>query len=288
GEEIAGKRALLKRSVYGALDAASIWQQTYADVLKKNNIKQCVAWPALFYQEDSDLRLMVHGVLSEKFEYRVDGQIGPEATDGTAMCVLNSVLEFNKDTGVLTYEADPRHAEHIIRALNLEESKWVSTPAEKQKLTDVLAAEGLPELDETATAQYRSLTMRAAYLSMDRADLSEAVKSLARHMKSPTSYSWGRLRRLGRYLVGVPRVQQLFKPQRMFTSIRVYCDSDHAGDLKSRKSTTGLICMLGTHCVKHSSNLQGTVSLSSGGSEFYALVKAGAMGLGLQGMRHAG
>ena len=78
---------------------------------------------------------------------------------------------------------------------------------------------------------------------MDRADLSEAVKSLARHMKSPTSYSWGRLKRLGRYLVGVPRVQQLFKPQQMFTSIRVYCDSDHAGDLKSRKSTTGLICM---------------------------------------------
>ncbi|CAJ1443813.1 unnamed protein product, partial [Effrenium voratum] len=179
GEEIPGKCALLKRSMYGTLDAASIWQHTYADVLK-NNIKQCNAWPALFYQEDSDLRFMVHGddfislgddfaqnflekVLSEKFEYRVDGQIGPEAADGTAMCVLNRVLEFNKDTGILTY-ADPRNAEDIIRALNLEESKSVSTPAEKQKLTDV------------------SLTMRAAYLSMDRADLSEAVKSLARHM----------------------------------------------------------------------------------------------------------
>ena len=61
GEEIAGKCALLKRSMYGALDAASIWQQTYADVLKKNNVKQCVAWPALFYQKDSDLRFMVHG-----------------------------------------------------------------------------------------------------------------------------------------------------------------------------------------------------------------------------------
>ena len=154
GEEIPGKCALLKRSMYGTLDAASIWQHTYADVLK-NNLKQCIAWPALFYQEDSDLRFMVHGddfislgddfaqnflekVLSEKFEYRVDGQIGPEAADGTAMCVLNRVLEFNKDTGILTY-ADPRNAEHIIRALNLEESKSVSNPAEKQKLTDVLA-----------------------------------------------------------------------------------------------------------------------------------------------------
>lgn len=33
--------------------------------------------------------------------------------------------------------------------------------------------------------------------------------------------------------------------------------------------------MLGSHCIKHSSNLQSTVSLSSGESEFYALVKAG-------------
>ena len=140
GEEIAGKCAVLKRSMHGALDAASTWQQTYADVLKKNNIKQCVAWPALSYQEDSDLRFMVHGddfislgddsaqnflekVLSEKFEYRWMARSAP---DGTAMCVLNRVLEVNKDTGVLTYEADPRHAEHIIRALNLEESKSVS------------------------------------------------------------------------------------------------------------------------------------------------------------------
>ena len=42
--------------------------------------------------------------------------------------------------------------------------------------------------------------------------------------------------------------------------------------------------MLGQHCVKHSSNLQSTVSLSSGESEFYALVKAGQAGLGLRAL----
>ncbi|CAJ1387436.1 unnamed protein product, partial [Effrenium voratum] len=219
GEEIPGKCALLKRSMYGTLDAASIWQHTYADVLK-NNIKQCNAWPALFYQEDSDLRFMVHGddfislgddfaqnflekVLSEKFEYRVDGQIGPEAADGTAMCVLNRVLEFNKDTGILTY-ADPRNAEDIIRALNLEESKSVSTPAEKQKLTDVLA---------------------------------EASVSL-------------RLRhRTGGQVLGQTH------------------DVANFVLLGATQAARALPC-----------------GLSSGESEFYALVKAGAMGLGLQAM----
>ena len=40
--------------------------------------------------------------------------------------------------------------------------------------------------------------------------------------------------------------------------------------------------MLRGHCIKHSSNLQSTVSLSSGESEFLALVKAGATGLGVK------
>lgn len=88
--------------------------------------------------------------------------------------------------------------------------------------------------------------------------------------------------RFGRYLAGYPRVIQEFKPQKLFATVRVYCDSDHAGDLKTRKSTTGIVCMLGMRMVKHSS--MSTISLSSGESEYYVLVKAGATGLGLKAM----
>eukprot|EP00959_Pyramimonas_sp_CCMP1952_P182190 3809454-Pyramimonas_sp.AAC.1 len=62
----------------------------------------------------------------------------------------------------------------------------------------------------------------------------------------------------------------------MFDKIRVYVDSDHAGCAVTRKSTGGFVAMLGHHVVKHGSNLQSTVSLSSGESEYYALVKGGS------------
>jgi hypothetical protein len=301
GHEQAGKCALLRKSMYGTLDAASIWQATYVELLKECGIEQCVGWPALFMHKERDLRFMVHGddfvalgdedglkfleeKLKQKFEYRVDGLLGPGPQDGTSMCVLNRVLSFDKTSGILNYEADARHAEYIIKALGLEEGKSVATPAEKQKADEVSASENLPTLEKEEATLYRSLTMRAAYLSSDRADISEAVKSLARHMQAPTSYSWAKLKRLGRYLVGKPRVVYQYKPQRMYNAIRVFCDSDHAGDLRTRRSTTGIVCMLGSHCIKHSSNLQSTVSLSSGESEFYALVKAGCVGLGLKTM----
>ena len=301
GSEQPGKCALLVKSMYGTLDAASIWQQTYSKLLKKHNIQQGVGWPALFYHAGHDLRFLVHGddficlgdeeahsflarVLDEEFEYRIDGTIGPDATDGTAMTVLNRIIGYNKSTGTVSYEADPRHAEHLVKALKLENGKAVSTPSEKQKLNEILAAEGMPELPAEMASQYRSLTMRAAYLSLDRPDLSESVKSLARHMQAPSDYAWSKLKRLGRYLLGRMRVVQYFYPQTEFRTLRVYTDSDHAGCLKTRKSTTGIVLCSGRHCLKHSSNLQSTVSLSSGESEYYALVKAAAVGLGARAM----
>ena len=302
GHEKAGCCALLKKSMYGTLDAASIWQETYVTLLKDAGIKQCVGWPALFIHEGEDLRFLVHGddffvavgdekalqFLEEKiksrFEYRIDGKIGPEDGDGSSMCVLNRLISYDKKTGMVRYEADPRHAEHIVKELGLEGCKAVGTPSEKPKLSEVMMAEEELTLEPAEASRYRSITMRAAYLSLDRADIAEAVKSLARHMQGPTPYSWGRLKRLGRYILGRMRVVQEFAPQRMFDVVRVFCDSDHAGDLQTRKSTTGLVCQLGRHTVKHSSNLQSTVSLSSGESEFYALVKVGALGLGVKAM----
>ena len=178
GQDLPGKCARLRKSMYGTLDAASIWQDTSFELLRECDIRQGVGWPALFYHEGHDLRFLVHGdflalgdqqaleflegKLKEKFEYRVDGLSGPEPNDGVSMSVLNRVLEYDKQSGVLTYEPDPRHAQHLVKALGLQDCRTVVTAAEKQKLEDVLGAETLPPLEEAQASQYRSLTMRAA------------------------------------------------------------------------------------------------------------------------------
>ena len=94
--------------MYGTLDAASIWQETYSRVLSDLGIEQSVAWPTLFVHRGRDLKFLVHGddfvalgsdelkfleeVLGKHFEYRMDGKMGPDATDGVAMTVLNRAL----------------------------------------------------------------------------------------------------------------------------------------------------------------------------------------------------
>ncbi|CAE7245381.1 unnamed protein product [Symbiodinium sp. CCMP2592] len=298
GDEQEGYCALLQRTMYGTQDASSVWQETYTKLMDGHGIKNGSAWPAIFGCSERGLRMLVHGddffvlgdddgqkfvegVLAEKFEYRIDGCIGPEATDGTTLTVLNRIIEYDKATGTVKYEADPRHAEMVVKSLGLETAKPVTTPAEKQTLQSVLASMTMPPLPPDQASLYRSVVMRASYLSQDRADIAEAVKTLARRMQSPTEYDMSRLKRLGRYLKGRPRVQILFRPQQMFTKLRCYVDSDHAGCLVTRRSTSGLILMAGRHCIKSSSTLQSTISLSSGESEYYAIVKGAALTLSM-------
>ena len=92
------------------------------------------------------------------------------------------------------------------------------------------------------------------------------------------------LTRLAKYLKSHPLTANVMEEQQMPTAIRNYVDTDHAGDAITRRSTTGLATRLGRHTVKTSSNLQSTVSMSSGESEWYGMVKGAAVGLGLQSL----
>ena len=124
--------------------------------------------------------------------------------------------------------------------------------------------------------------MRASFLSQDRADLGEAVKSLAQQMARPTQSSLEDLKRLGRFLKGRPSVALRFEHQQMPRNIRVSVDSDFVGDRSTRKSTTGMVQRFGRHTIKTTSNLQASVGLNVSECEFYALVHGAAHGLGLQ------
>lgn len=69
-------------------------------------------------------------------------------------------------------------------------------------------------------------------------------------------------------------------PWQTVDMVDVYSDTDWAGCLETRKSTSGGCVMMGTHLIKSWSSTQTSVSLSSGESEFYGVVKAAGVGLG--------
>jgi len=98
-------------------------------------------------------------------------------------------------------------------------------------------------------------------------------------MSAPTEASVVALKRLGRYLQGCPRL--LFQyPYQAAEKVDAYSDTDWAGCPKTRKSTNGACLLVGSHLIKSWSSTQAVISLSSGGAEFYGVVKASGIGLG--------
>eukprot|EP00971_Amphidinium_carterae_P280120 5560502-Amphidinium_carterae.1 len=90
-------------------------------------------------------------------------------------------------------------------------------------------------------------------------------------MQRPTESHFADLKRVGRYLHSQRCLVNVYHKQKWPGKVTVVVDTDFAGDQTTRKSTTGAATFLGSHCVKSQSNLQTTVSLSSGEAEYYGI-----------------
>ena len=101
-------------------------------------------------------------------------------------------------------------------------------------------------------------------------------------MSNPCEVHVKMLKRIGRYLIHRPRVG-LTLPVQPFPKVAdAKGDSDHAGCVISRKSTSGGIVKVGRASLLSWSTTQATPSLSSGESEWHGITKTSAEGLGVQ------
>ena len=259
--------------------------------------QQGLASPCIFHHHQRGIRTFVHGdehvscgvpgflrwmqgKLDSKYQVKTQW-LGPGEGYSQEFKVLNRIISWHGHRG-LAYEADPRHAELVVQHRDLTEAKAVSTPGTREEgRTQEDRDEKLNDKDST---KYRAVIARCNYLSPDRPDISYAVKELARAMSAPTRGDMTRLKRLGRYLKGKPRLQQWFLWQPVQSIMITYSDADWAGCKQTRKSTTGGCIMIGAHSIKSWSRTQSLVALSSGESELYACLKAAAETLGTLSM----
>jgi hypothetical protein len=279
-------------SMYGTRSAAKNWQNCYSGLLLSAGFTRGKTNDCIFYHEKRQIRTMVHGddfvsvasgtqllwlkgILESKFETKTT-TIGPESKDEKTARVLNRIITFTSEG--IEYEADQRHAEHMVRDMNMISAKSLSTPG----TDEVYLSETKDELlNSHYESIYRSVTAKANYLAADRPDIQYATKECARGMSAPTEEHWVKLKRLTRYLIAVPRVVAKYKWQEAIDKLTIYSDANWAGDKKTRKSTSGGTIMWNGHYLKSWSKSQATVALSSAESELYACIKASSEGLGM-------
>jgi hypothetical protein len=138
---------------------------------------------------------------------------------------------------------------------------------------------GKPELVLNAT-RYMSIVGSLRYLVNSRPDLSFSVGMVSRFMEAPNSEHWATIKRIIRYVAGTTELGCKFVKGNN-SELLGYTESDHAGDLVKRKSTTGVVFFLGDNIVTWSSQKQRVVSLSSCESEYIAAATGACQGVWL-------
>jgi hypothetical protein len=185
-------------------------------------------------------------------------------------------MEVKQKPGEITI-CQRAYATKIVEKCGMTGCNPVDTPMDQNsKLLP-----GRPDLAKDIT-RFRSIVGSLRYLVNTRPDIAYSVGMVSRFMEAPTSDHWAAIKRIVRYIAGTSKYgcTYLNKPTSGLKLLG-YSDSDHAGDLENRKSTSGVVFFLNGNVVTWTSQKQRVVSLSSCEAEYIAAASAACQGVWL-------
>ncbi|XP_051132509.1 uncharacterized mitochondrial protein AtMg00810-like [Andrographis paniculata] len=157
-----------------------------------------------------------------------------------------------------------KYASELLRRFGMDKSNYVHNPmALGVKLNK---DEDGVKVDKT---YYKQLVGSLMYLTATRPDMMFVVSLASRYMENPTELHLKVVKRALRYLKGTSGFGIFYKREDD-DGLIAYTDSDYAGNVEDRKSTSGYVFLLSSGAISWSSNKQPVVSLSTTESEFIA------------------
>ena len=291
-KKLPGLVGRLNKAMYGTRDAPAVWQAEVRKTMKELGLIESAVFPCVYFNPVTGSVCVAHvddflivgergeldkiyGGLKKKYEMKGE-YFGPNPGEAKEVKFLGRTLRWTNEG--IEVEGNRRHVEEIVSELGLSKGKPVTTPSSNAETPN---EETERPLNNEERANYRSLAAKANYASLDRPDLAYACKEAARNMAAPTEFNLTKLKRIGRYLLHKPVITQRFVWQPRPAELRCFTDSDWAGCVKTRKSTSGGVLMWGHHCLHHWSRTQPTIALSSGEAELGGMTRGLTELLGL-------
>jgi hypothetical protein len=153
---------------------------------------------------------------------------------------------------------------HRTRMLGAKPSKSPCSSGAKLSKFD---GEILPDPSE-----YRHVVGALQYCTLTRPEIAFSVNQLCQHMHSPSSTHWTAAKRVLRYLKATPSHGLFYSKGSL--QLQAFCDSDWAGSLDDRRSTSGFCVFLGNCLISWSAKKQPVVSRSSTEAEYRSMAIA--------------
>jgi len=271
---------LLKKSLYGLRQAPRAWHTRLKQELEHMGFTASEADPGLYtaHYKHTSIYLLVYVddiLIAAKTQEAVD-HVKARLTAafdvrdlGPAKYFLGMSLDRDRHRQTLKITQE-RLATELVHRHGLIQGKTKSIPMSPAiKLTQ--AEEG--SMLDKEKFQFCELVGSLLYLSVcTRPDIAQSVGVLARYMAKPAMEHWTAAKAVLRYIAGTLSSGITFTNN--VAVMEGYCDSDYAGDLDTRRSTTGFVFTFCGAAISWSSKLQPTVAVSTTEAEYMAAAQA--------------
>ena len=271
----------LKKSLYGLRQAPRAWHTRLKKALEDLGFQASDADAGLFIIWEGlqvkalilvyvDDMLIAAPVNSDALNIKKKLMETFEAHDmGQVSFFLGMEIERNRGNRTLAI-SQKKYTKSIV-------AKYLSNDA-KTKKVPLSTSITLRRLDDNGQElnsdvhHFAALIGALLYLAVcTRPDIAQAVGALCRYMSCPGMVHWEAAKSVLRYVHGTSDYSINFGGG---AGLIGYCDADYAGDVDTRRSTTGFAFMLNGGVITWSSRLQPTVAASTTEAEYMAAAGA--------------
>ena len=264
----------LKKSLYGLKQAPRQWYKKFESVMGEQGYRKTTSDHCVFVQKFSDddfviLLLYVDDILIVgRNVSRIDSlkkqlrKFFAMKDLGLVKRILGIRIERDRASKKL-YMSQEQYIEKVLARFNMSKAKVVSSPlASHFKLSSRHSPSTDKEKEDMRRVSYASAVESLMYVMVcTRPDIAYAVGVVSRFLSNPGRQHWEAVKWIMRYLRGTSKLKLTFGSGKPV--LIGYTDSDMAGDVDNRKSTSGYLMTFSGGAVSWQSRLQKCVALST-------------------------
>ena len=295
GIDVEGKVCKLNKGLYGLKQSARLWYKTALKVLTELGFTRSEADHCLFIKGNLWVLVYVDDALIMGPRQEIDAfkkalaQVFAVRDLGNAKYYLGTQIQRNHNEFTLKINQE-LYVEKVLEKAKMQDSYQNSIPMDIGMRNVMRKNAGQAESSEIS--QYRSGIGSIMYtMTQTRPDLAYAIGKLAKYTANPSHLHLKALAYMQRYLRGSSGSGIVYSkhldqedPRRPkgLDQVYGYTDSDFAGDLDTRKSTSGYVFLLANAAVTWKARQQTNVAKSSTEAEYVALSEAGSEAIWLR------
>lgn len=263
----------LKKALYGLKQAPRAWYSRIEAYFLKEGFEKCDYEHTLFIKTGKEGKLLILSLYVDDLiftgndelmvsEFKSSMKHEFDMTDLGKMRYFLGLEILQNSRGV--FISQKKYALQVLQKFGMDGSNSVQNPIVPG--CKLVKDESGVKVDKI---YFKQIVGSLMYLTVTRPDVMFVVGLISRYMENPTELHLQVAKRVLRYLKGTLDFGIFYKKGGN-NELIAYTDSDYAGDLEDRKSTSGYVFLLSSGAVSWLSKKQPIVSLSTTEAEFIA------------------